>query len=105
MSNNDGCVLPGNGLGPHATLLRDRTGNLYASSWGNGAYGQGVVFRLAPTSQGWVYSDLHDFTGGADGGNAQGVLVMDSNGVVYGSTYEGGSADCACGVVFAVTSD
>jgi uncharacterized repeat protein (TIGR03803 family) len=95
--------LPGNGPGPMENLARDSAGNLYAATWGDGAYGQGNVFKLTPTNNGWVFTTLHDFTGAADGSNALGALTIDSNGVVYGTTYDGGAADCACGVVFEVT--
>jgi hypothetical protein len=40
---------------------------------------------------------------GSDGSNALGALTMDGNGVLYGTTYDGGSDLCACGVVFEIT--
>jgi hypothetical protein len=43
----------------------------------------------------WIYTDLHDFTGGSDGGAPYGPLVVDANGNVYG-------ADTA-GVIFEIT--
>jgi hypothetical protein len=44
------------------------------------------------------------FTGGTDGGNAEGGLVMDSNGNLYATTYQGGLSSCAfCVVVFEIT--
>jgi uncharacterized repeat protein (TIGR03803 family) len=92
--------LVGEGPGPQETLVRDAGGNLYGSSWGDGLYGQGAVFKLTPTAEGWTYTSLHDFTGGADGGNAEGNLVMDSAGNLYGTTYEGGTG---AGVVFEIT--
>jgi hypothetical protein len=95
--------LPGQGLGPQENLVRDSAGNLYGSSWGNGLYNNGVVFELSSTSNGWVYTDLHDFTGGTDGEFAIGNLAIDAAGHLYGTTYEGGSPDCACGVVYEVT--
>ena len=66
-------------------------------------YGQGNVFRLTPTSNGREYTSLHDFTNGNDGSNALGALNIDGNGIIYGTTYDGGSSDCACGVVFEIT--
>ena len=96
--------LSGDGPGPSQNLVRDSAGNLYGASWGNGLYGQGVVFRLTPTSNGWVYTDLHDFTEGDDGGNALGALAIDNNGTLYGTTYEGGVNGCVgCGVVYEIT--
>jgi uncharacterized repeat protein (TIGR03803 family) len=48
---------------------------------------------------------LHAFEGGLDGGQPIGNLAQDSQGNLYGSTYEGGSFDCqgpGCGTVFKV---
>ncbi|MFZ0314523.1 MAG: choice-of-anchor tandem repeat GloVer-containing protein [Candidatus Korobacteraceae bacterium] len=95
--------LSGPGPGPSQNLVRDAAGNLYGVTWGDGAYNQGNVFKLAPTSNGWTYTSLHDFSNGSDGSNALGGLTMDSSGVLYGTTYDGGSAECACGVVFEIT--
>jgi len=96
--------LSGDGPGPTQNLVRDAAGNLYGATWGDGLYGQGVVFKLTPTNGGWTYTSLHDFTGGSDGGNALGGLAMDSNGNIYGTTYMGGLPGCGyCGVVFEIT--
>jgi uncharacterized repeat protein (TIGR03803 family) len=37
-------------------------------------------------------STIHIFTGGADGGNPSGGLLVDTQGNVYGTTFSGGSA-------------
>lgn len=97
--------LTGVGPGPEENLVRDSAGNLYGSSWGDGLYGQGAVFKLTPNGDGgWTYTSLHDFTGGSDGGAAEGNLVMDSQGNLYGTSYEGGLASCGrCGVVYEIT--
>jgi uncharacterized repeat protein (TIGR03803 family) len=96
--------LPGAGPGPFGGLARDSAGNLYGATWGDGAYGQGNVFKLAPAGSGWTFTSLHDFTGGSDGANADGGPIVDSHGVVYGTTYDGGSPGCGgCGVVYEVT--
>jgi uncharacterized repeat protein (TIGR03803 family) len=44
--------LPGQGPGPLDKLLRDSAGNLYGTTWGGGAYGQGNVFKLTPSAGG-----------------------------------------------------
>ena len=58
----------------------DEGGGLYATSGGDGMYGQGSVFKLTPTNGGWTYTSLHDFTGGSDGAYRGSSLVFDSNG-------------------------
>lgn len=96
--------LPGAGGGPSGGIARDSAGNLYGATWGDGAYGDGNVFKLTPTGNGWTFTSLHDFTNGTDGSNAEAAPVIDSNGVVYGTTYDGGAPVCGgCGVVYQVT--
>jgi hypothetical protein len=58
----------------------------------------------------WTYTTLYDFTGGSDGANPEGGLVMDASGNLYGTTFGGGAAggNCSasgytCGVVFEIT--
>src|SRR5581483_8718314 len=46
---------------------------------------------------GWIYTSIHDFTGGTDGEWPEGGLAIDSNGNVYGTTYQGGLQNCADG--------
>ena len=41
---------------------------------------------------------LHSFTGGNDGSVPDGPLTLDGNGIFYGTTFFGGTANC--GVVF-----
>jgi uncharacterized repeat protein (TIGR03803 family) len=99
--------LPGNGVGPFDGFVMDSTGNLYGSSQNGGAYGLGSVFKLTPSGGGWLYTDLHDFTGYDENGAIPiGGLALDANGNIYGTTTIGGNLnDCytGCGVVFEIT--
>jgi len=96
--------LPGTGGGPSGGIARDSAGNLYGATWGDGAFNDGNVFKLTPTSNGWTFTSLHDFTNSTDGSNAMGTPIIDSNGVLYGTTYDGGDPACGgCGVVYKVT--
>jgi hypothetical protein len=70
-------------------------------------YGCGTVFGLVPpASPGgeWRKAVLHSFTGGSDGANPAASLIIDTNGVLYGTAPNGGaSTACAgygCGTVF-----
>jgi len=94
--------------GPFARLFMDEAGNLYGTTYADGAYGKGSVFKLTAGSSGWTFTTLHDFTGGSDGANPEATLVMDNSGNLYGTTFQGGStsANCEnyqCGVVFEIT--
>lgn len=96
--------LPGNGLA--GSLIMDAAGNLYGTTYGDGGHAAGSVFRLSPSTHGWVYTSLHDFTAGSDGGFPQCSLIFDANGNLYGTTGAGGSSsNCqgGCGVVFEIT--
>lgn len=94
-----------NCFGPYDGLVMDPAGNLYGATWSAGPYAWGSVFKLTPTNGGWVYTDLHDFTGGSDGALANGNLVLDASGNLYGTTAHGGSAPGTNGegVIFQIT--
>jgi uncharacterized repeat protein (TIGR03803 family) len=94
------CQIPGAGPGPESTMVRDSAGNLYASTWGDGVYADGNVFKVAPTNHGWVYTSIHDFTNGSDGSGAIGGMFIDGSGNIFGTTYGGG---LGYGVVFEIT--
>ena len=91
--------------GPWGTLLMDPAGNLYGASYGNGTHHYGNVFKLTRSGGSWTYTDLYDFTGGNDGANPVGSLILDGTGNLYGTTLGGGSTNCfrGCGVVFEIT--
>ena len=86
--------------GPQGNLVIDSAGSLYGATLADGSYHLGNVFELKPSNGGWIYTDLHDFTGGADGGYPYDGLVLDANGKVYGTTSSGGADNV--GVVFAI---
>ena len=88
-----------------AGVVRDAAGNLYGTTafGGNlsdcGGSGCGVVFKVDPAGKETV---LYTFTGGTDGANPQGNLLLDERGNLYGTAFGGGDPTCQCGVVFKV---
>jgi uncharacterized repeat protein (TIGR03803 family) len=58
------------------------------------------VYKLTPQT-GTKETIIYQFTGGADGGNPGGAIVLDKTGNLYGGTEEGGSHEV--GVIFEVT--
>lgn len=77
--------------GPVASLLMDSSGTLYGTTFMDDSFGFGSVFKLTPSGGRWNYTDLHDFTGGSDGGYPGGGVVMDSAGNLYGTAVVGGA--------------
>ncbi|MGA2370846.1 MAG: choice-of-anchor tandem repeat GloVer-containing protein [Candidatus Korobacteraceae bacterium] len=90
----------------NSNLVMDAAGNLYGTTYNDGAHNLGSVFKLTPSGGGWTYTDLHDFTGGSDGGKPQSNVTFDANGNLYGTASEGGTgSQCngGCGVVWEIT--
>src|SRR5579863_418097 len=82
------------GCDPGPGVIRDSAGNLYGVTFEGGAgfcnSGFGVVFKLDASGKQTV---LHTFEG-ADGANPYSVLLLDSQGNLYGTTENGGSSEC-----------
>ena len=94
--------------GPADSLVMDAAGNLYGTTFQNGAYGWGNVFKLTRWADSWLYTSIYDFTGGSDGGQPSGRVVLDSSGNLYGTAEAGGRGTCnanwmGCGVVWEIT--
>ncbi len=87
--------------GPYGSLTMDGAGNFYGVAYDDGAYGNGSIFKLSPTTGGWTYTDLYDFTGGNDGRCPYGGVVIDAAGNLYGTAEAGGVYDY--GVVWELT--
>jgi uncharacterized repeat protein (TIGR03803 family) len=94
-----GFQSPVGGSSPSAAVVGDSAGNLYGTTYSGGTSGAGVVYKLDPTRHETV---LYTFTGGADGGNPYGGVILDSAGNIYGTTVYGGIAQGSAGygVVF-----
>lgn len=78
------------GFEPMSSLIFDAAGNLYGTTALSVCDECGVVFKLAPTADGWTETVLHGFTGGADGGSPVAGLISDGAGNLYGTGYNGG---------------
>jgi uncharacterized repeat protein (TIGR03803 family) len=92
------------GATPGAGLVMDGAGRLYGTTQRGGTaagcnYLCGTVFRLDPATG--KLTTLYTFTGQADGFLPAATLVL-RGGLLYGTTYYGGTTDCnrACGTLF-----
>ena len=95
--------------GSHGRLVMDVAGNLYGTTQADDHDHGGTAFMLTPSDGSWIYTELHDFTGGSDGGDIENGLALGSNGHLYGTAAQGGSqgvgrtCQFGCGVVFEIT--
>ena len=89
------------GGGPHANLMMDPAGDLYGTTYKDGAQGYGSVPKLMLSNGSWVQTDLHDFTFGSDGAQPVGCVTLDANGNLYGTAPAAG--EFGFGVVFQIS--
>jgi uncharacterized repeat protein (TIGR03803 family) len=97
------------GDAPGASLVLDRSGNIYGTTTAGGqpggttsTDGLGTVFAMKTDGSGFKL--LHAFGGGAsDGSTPTASLILGVSGALYGTTYSGGSANA--GTVFTVRAD
>jgi uncharacterized repeat protein (TIGR03803 family) len=78
---------------PVAGLVMDSKGALYGTAKRGGSADSGVVFQLSPPGSrlaNWTENVLWAFTGGSDGAQPSGNLLMDTGGNLYGTTIFGG---------------
>ncbi|MGA8491017.1 MAG: choice-of-anchor tandem repeat GloVer-containing protein [Terriglobales bacterium] len=92
------------GQTPQASLVFDKAGNLYGTTFDGGAYSLGSVFELVRGSGGtWIEKVLYSFcsaTNCEDGTNPEG-LVSGADGKLYGIAQTGGGD--GFGAVFQLT--
>ena len=98
------------GANPYAGVIRDSSGNLYGTTvYGGSNASLGSVFEISPSSQvpgTWTKATLWAFTGGADGANPYGVLILDPAGNLDGTTTNSGvtsTGASAAGTVFSLS--
>jgi len=88
---------------PYAGVIVNSKGVLFGTTTFGGAFGQGVVFQLAPpTAPGGVWTEtvLHSFMG-SDGAYPYAGLTVTASGTLYGTTELGGASNA--GTVFSLT--
>lgn len=78
------------GGNPSSTVTIDAGGNLYGTTLYGGLYQYGTVYKISNVNGKWEETVLHSFTGGNDGWQPYGGLMVDSSGNVYGSASQGG---------------
>ncbi len=81
------------GSTPQASLIADANGDLFGTTSGGGAYGDGTVFEIAKTTSGYANTPVTLVTfDGYNGGVPLGRLLANSNGDLFGTTLVGGAS-------------
>jgi len=77
---------------PVGGLTMDSSGALYGATIEGGDSNRGTIFKLTPAEGQtfWTETQLFIFTGGDDGGNPNGDLLLDQSGALLGTTAGGG---------------
>jgi uncharacterized repeat protein (TIGR03803 family) len=100
------------GATPAASLIEGFDGNLYGTTAGGGAYGQGTIFKM---TLGGTLTTLYSFCVQANcpDGQAPNQLTQGADGNFYGTTQSGGAYNApfngnlcpaGCGTVFKITA-
>ena len=92
-------AFSGDGYYPYSALVADANGNLYGTTQSGGA-GYGTAFELKLSGKTYTEVQLHVFIAGVNDGAypEYSAMVFDKAGNLYGTTYEGGTANV--GTVF-----
>ncbi len=103
----DFCTLQNcaDGAFPIGGLTQGADGDYYGTASGGGTFGDGTFYKITPAGK---LTTLHSFdyeTTGNYGADPQAGVVLGTDGVFYGSTFEGGTT-CVfgCGTIFKITS-
>jgi uncharacterized repeat protein (TIGR03803 family) len=114
--NGGGTVFRVNTDGSHFTRLYGFTGGsdgytpigvlvlsgttLYGAAYNGGAVGLGTIYAMQ--TNGMSFTNLYSFTGGSDGANPSGTMVLAGN-ILYGTAISGGTP--GHGTVFSLHTD
>ena len=90
---------PGNS--PYSTLLY-AGGVMYGTNMYGGANGTGTIFKFTPSVSTFNLTVMHDFKVWPEGSNPVEGLSVGPNGMLYGTTYSGGSDNG--GTVYSIDS-
>ncbi len=89
-----------NGANPAAGLAPGSGGNFYGATSAGGPDDSGTIFKINTNG---IFGLLYAFTGGDDGADPEGALILGADGNYYGTTFSGGTDDS--GTIFKVTTN
>ncbi len=90
------------GAYPVAGLTVGKNGYFYGTTYAGGpTYNVGTAYELFQARGLWVERPIFTFSGGSSGTHPEAPLALDATGHLYGTTYQGGSANV--GMVYKLT--
>jgi uncharacterized repeat protein (TIGR03803 family) len=88
------------GANPYGPVMQGSDGVFYGTTGYGGTNNYGTVFKVTTNGD---FTSLYSFKGGNDGANPYAGLAQASNGVLYGTTLNGGTN--GIGAVFKITTN
>jgi uncharacterized repeat protein (TIGR03803 family) len=88
---------------PYAPPVQGSNGEFYGTTFHDGAYGSGTIFKITPSGTlTTIYNFCPQIVYCPDGSGPYARLVQSTNGSFYGTTADGGLYDCpgGCGTIF-----
>lgn len=82
---------------PAGTLVLDNKGDIFGTTNSGGTFDAGTVFEISSAGTETV---RYSFSGGRDGGHPNSTLLLDNQGHLFGTTFDGGAA--GLGTVFSL---
>jgi uncharacterized repeat protein (TIGR03803 family) len=80
------------GVEPYGGVVLDAHGNIYGVTPGGGTQNLGVAYELSLSGGSWTENVLQNFcTNCTSGYHPQQTMILDANGNLYGTTYQGGT--------------
>lgn len=83
-------------------VVMDAAGNLYGLTLSGGTYSSGTAYEMINSNGTWTEQVLYSFTGGLDGGFPSAGVIIDKNGNLFGTAFNGGGS--GFGTVFELTN-
>lgn len=94
------------GDGPYGGLIEGQNENFYGTTAGGGAHFNGTIFEVSPAGKLMTLYSFCSKANCADGEEPLTGLAQSAEGTLYGTTQDGGDADCSlpygCGTVFSL---
>ena len=90
-----------NGANPVDNLVWGPNGNFFGTAPNGGASNSGTIFEIS--ADGSFFTNFYNFSGGTNGANPAGALILGADDNFYGTTYSGGVSNW--GTIFQISTN